>query len=491
MDEETLTAKPASRSSVPQVQRTWATRARRRPIISSPGSENLGHPTTAANGAICLLCSAWVAVAGCTGQVRRSDQKDTSVAAKPAQGKAPFYDARSQPAEYAGPGRDTPPPENIDEVRIGWFGPDDPSHPTAGMMWQAAALAVEDANQAGGYRGLPFRLVTSWSENPWGTGIGGVTRLVYEQRVWVIAGGPDGPSAHLVEQVVAKARLAFVSCVSTDKTANLANVPWIFSCAPGDHLQAPVLAQALVSQRGAGHFAIVSCTDHDSRLFTTELLTALNTLKAFPNDHLEFRPGLDDFSRQLQSIRRARPAALALIAGPADAARFLTALRREGLTVPVFGGPMMGRRKFIEAAGQSAEGVLFPLLWHRSAAGERSVTFARRFEERFGIVPDYTAAFTYDALNLLIAAVRQAGLNRVRIRDAVRRLSPWPGVSGTITWDPTGQNHRPVRLGTVQNGQTTVVESRGPKEERQGRVLHRHRRGERPGQPHWDPGGHG
>lgn len=407
---------------------------------------------------LCPLIAGGVLVAGCAAGGRRADQAVASAGSGQTQAQKPFFDARAQTAEYVGPGREMPAPEDITEVKIGWFGPDDPDHATAGMIWQAAALAIEQANQAGGYRGLPFRLVTSWSENPWGTGIGGVTRLVYEQRVWAIAGGPDGPSAHLVEQVVAKARLAFVSCVSTDKTANLANVPWIFSCAPGDHLQAPVLAQALVSQRGAGHFAIVSCTDHDSRLFTTELLTALNTLKAFPNDHLEFRPGLDDFSRQLQSIRRARPAALALIAGPADAARFLTALRREGSTVPVFGGPMMGRRKFIEAAGQSAEGVLFPLLWHRSAAGERSATFARGFERRFGVEPDYTAAYTYDALNLLIAAVHQAGLNRVRIRDAVRRLSPWPGVSGMITWDPTGQNHRPVRLGTVQNGQTTVVE---------------------------------
>jgi ABC-type branched-subunit amino acid transport system substrate-binding protein len=40
----------------------------------------------------------------------------------------------------------------------------------------------------------------------------------------------------------------------------------------------------------------------------------------------------------------------------------------------------------------------------------------------------------------LIAAIRQAGLNRTHIRDAVRELSPYSGVTGQITWDPTGHN---------------------------------------------------
>ena len=118
----------------------------------------------------------------------------------------PFFNARTHTAEYAGPGREVRPPDDVAEVKIGWFGPADPDHPTAGLMWQAATLAVEEANQSGGYNGLPFRLVSSWSENPWSSGVAGVTRLVYDSKVWAITGAPDGPSAHLVEQIVAKAR---------------------------------------------------------------------------------------------------------------------------------------------------------------------------------------------------------------------------------------------------------------------------------------------
>ena len=406
---------------------------------------------------LCLFGLIALQGTGCAPSHRGPPQTNVSARFGRTQPQRPFSSIRAHPRDYTGPGRELPAPADLDEVRIGWFGPSDPGHPKAGAMWRAATLAVEEANQGGGYQGRPFRLVASWSDNPWGTGIKGITRLVYEQGAWAIVGAPDGSSAHLAEQVVAKARLTFINPVSTDKTANLANVPWIFSCAPGDHILAPPLAKALVRQADRGDVALVSCTDHDSRMLSAELLTALHKLHTFPTVHLKLRPDNDDFAGQLASLQDHAPAAVAVIAGPTDAARFVVALRREGLAQPVFGGPAMGHNLFADLAGQSAEDVVFPLLWHARAAGERSVKFAKRFIERFGPEPDYTAAYTYDAVNLLIATVRRAGLNRARIRDAAAELSPWPGVTGPITWDPTGQNIRPVELGTIHNGQVTPL----------------------------------
>ena len=409
------------------------------------------------NRSLRLFCLAALAAAGCAAGDQNANVIHPPGPCGSESPLEPFFNARAHTTDYAGPGRDLPPPQDLDEVRIGWFGPEDPAHPTAGLMWQAVTLAVEEANRAGGYDGLPFRLIASWSENPWGTGVKGLTRLVYSENVWAMVGAPDGPSAHLAAQIVAKARLAFISPVATDKTANLANVPWIFSCAPGDHLHAPVLARSLVSRARGGSIAVVSGTDHDSRMFATELLKALGNHGVFPALHLESRPGTTEFDAHLQSVEQVNPAVVSLIAGPLESARFLTALRRGGSTAPRLGGPQMGRRLFVETAGLSAEGVIFPLLWHPSVGQALSADFAERFRNHFGVEPDYTAAHTYDGMNLLIAAVRRAGLNRVRIRDAVRELSPWSGVSGSITWDPAGQSQRPVGLGTVRGGQLTPI----------------------------------
>ncbi len=82
--------------------------------------------------------------------------------------------------------------------------------------------------------------------------------------------------------------------------------------------------------------------------------------------------------------------------------------------------------------------------------------FAEKFAKCVGAKPDYAAAHTYDAVKLLIAAIEKAGLNRARIRDALRDLSPYSGVTGTIEWDPSGSNTRPVRLGTIKDGRVTA-----------------------------------
>ena len=377
---------------------------------------------------------------------------DTHPPKRPSRGV--FFDARSRQTDYAGPGREKCPPAGVKEVLIGYFGPSTPSDPRGGDMWNAACLAVEQANRAGGYNGLPFRLVAGWSDNPWGSGVTEVARMAYVHKVWAVIGGIDGPSTHLAEQVVAKARLTLLSSASTDKTVNLANVPWMFSCLPGDHLQAPILARAIASEVGGKSFLLVSAVDHDSHLSTVELTRSFIQHKLAPSYHFEFKPGQKNIDSLVEKIVHTRAQALVLIAAARQSAQIISAVRQKGFNGLIFGGPCMGRRSFLEQTGNAAEGVVFPLLYMQ---GKESDSFDEKFTARFGTRPDFLAAHTYDAVNLLVAAIRKAGLNRPRIHDAVRSLSPWQGVTGKIQWDPLGSNSRLVHLGTIQNGRVRML----------------------------------
>jgi branched-chain amino acid transport system substrate-binding protein len=120
----------------------------------------------------------------------------------------------------------------------------------------------------------------------------------------------------------------------------------------------------------------------------------------------------------------------------------------------LFGGSSMARRSFLDQAGRSAEGVLFPLLCD---PGFRSSPFARRFRARFGKEADCTTVQAYDAVRLVIDAIGRAGLNRARIRDAVRELSPWSGSAGIVEWNPVGQNQREAHPATYKDGRVAVL----------------------------------
>ncbi len=388
----------------------------------------------------------------------------------------PYHDNRSREPNYAGPGREQEEPPDVSEVLIGYFGPaidfglrtsdrrlDEPNLAgTSGFefrnsdfefsagMWCAACLAVEQANGAGGHEGLPFRLVPAWSDDPWGSGVRKLTRLAFADRVWAVIGGVDGPTTHLAEQVAVKAGVPLLNPVSTDKTVNLINVPWVFSCTPQDCIQARALAAALLSKPGRDSFILASAVDHDSHLFARELQKCLTAEQVAFAYHYQFRPDGRDVNDLVQRICGSGTDAAVVIAGARPSARLLLALRRSGYTGNVYGGPWMGQQAFVAAAGRLADGVVFPCSYVPSA---ELAAFEERFAQRFGRRPDYLAAHTYDAVNLLVAAIRRTGLNRARIRDTIRELSPCPGVSGPIIWDPPGGNCRPVHVCTIKNGQ--------------------------------------
>ena len=358
----------------------------------------------------------------------------------------PVFRLRDQRSEYLGPGRDVPPATDVREVLIGYFGPDDPEDPVAGDMWRAAVLAVDEANRDGGYQGKPFRLVAAWAADPWAAGATVLARQVYQERVWAIVGGIDGPTTHLAEQVVAKARLPLVSPVATDKSANLANVPWLFSVAPGDHLIAPPLADAIARQVDRRGLVVVSADDHDSRHLTVESLAALKAKQIVPKYRFTVRNGEAGYDELARRVVGADAGCVLVIGDARDSAAIVRALRAAGCTSRLFGGPAMGRHRFRELAGRDGDGVVFPQLYVPPDDAPDGF--------------DYAAAHTYDAVRLLIAAIRRAGLNRAAIGDALRDLSPTRGITGPIRWDNLGSNTRPVEA--VKSGTGSEQKRREP-----------------------------
>jgi ABC-type branched-subunit amino acid transport system substrate-binding protein/glyoxylase-like metal-dependent hydrolase (beta-lactamase superfamily II) len=346
----------------------------------------------------------------------------------------PYHDARKTPLSYNGPGRDDPEPKDVQEVRLAYFGPPDPLDEAGGQMWQGASLAIEEANRQGGYRGLPFRLIPVWDPNPWAGGVAKLARAVYSDKVWAIIGGIDGATTHLAEQVVAKAQLTLVNPAATDRSIHTASVPWMFSCAPGDHLLAAAVSDEL--RERARRFALVSAIDHDSRAFVTQLKLAFVRDRLSPVLHLEWPGGTEDRARIARELDAAAPDAIVVVAVARETMALIKAIREAGFAGLLLSGPSIARAD----PDPRLNGVLYPAL------GDIPLAFQTKFPTRYGRRPDYTAAHAYDAANIVIAAIRTAGLNRPRIRDAVRSLSPTHGVTGVIEWDDQGQNQRAVPL---------------------------------------------
>ena len=287
--------------------------------------------------------------------------------------------------------------------------------------------------------------------------------MVYDEQPLALLGSIDSAATHLAEQVVAKANLPLVSSISTDKSVNLAGVSWMFSCAPADDSIARVLVADVLDslQRGTSKLALLTCTDHESRMIAREVMREFARHGHPPDFRFEVAAGALDITRQMAALRESRPSTVMILAGVEDAARLVVAVRDQLPSAVLFGSQSFSLTRFQQLAGQAAEGARFPLLFLPNQADAAAERFIDRFTKEHQCTPDYTAAITYDATCLLLEAIRRAGPNRARIREALAQLSPWPGIAGQIHFDGTGQNiNSNVCVGTIRNG--AIISSTKP-----------------------------
>lgn len=355
-----------------------------------------------------------------------------------------------------------PRPDQVKEVRLGYFGPGDADHPRAGDLWCAATLAIEEAKARGKHQGFSVRLLTAWSESPWEGGVADLARLIYHEDICAVIGGIDGPSTHLAEQLAAKARLPVVSPLATDKSIHLAGVPWIFSCSPGDHLLTQPLAEAIALAEAKGPMVLIEANDHDSHYFAVELLKKLHRHSIAPRHHLEFvSHTAADARHAAQHVLELEPGQIVVVADQTASRAIVEAIHSAGYQGPIFGSSTMNRGRFLEEVGEAAERVVFPLttLAGTDQPPERWDPFAAAFEKRFGHPPEPRAAQAYDAMNIILRSIETAGTDRIGMARAIQAMKEYEGASGRICWDTTGANFRQVHLGTIREGRLIVVSS--------------------------------
>jgi ABC-type branched-subunit amino acid transport system substrate-binding protein len=343
-----------------------------------------------------------------------------------------------RPAGYHGPGREKPDPE-LDRIPIGLFAPVEPVDSAGHRMWRGASLAVEEANGGGGYGGKPFRLVQRWAADPWRGGANLVTQMVYEDGVLGILGGPDGDTTHLLEQVATKVRVPIVSPVSGDPTLTRVAVPWIFVLPPGDDAQAETIAET-VAAAGPGRVGLVTSTNHDGRVGAEEMQEALFERAIVPVCHLSLPRDLLDAGPAARQALEARPDVLIIWSRPEPAGRFLNAIRSRGLEPPLYFPLTADPGSLPGVTGDWKSAVTVLAIAGPAGTESAGESFESRFEGRFGEASDWVSRSAYDATRILIRAIREAGPNRVRIRDRIAELSGYEGVTGRVVWDNGGAN---------------------------------------------------
>jgi len=353
---------------------------------------------------------------------------------------------------------------SVSEVKIGLFGPalrpklgiSTPQMAAIGRsLFRGAQLAIEEANEEGGYRGRPFRIVHREVDGPWGVAGKEMVRLVYEDGVWAVLGSVDGPNSHIAGQICTKAWVPVVTPTSTDPSLTQVNDPWLFRCIPTDERQALALAEYIFRDKGyirVGGIFLDDDNENYGRIGMREFERIARRMGRPLAMKVGFRLDQTDFSEQVELVKRANPQALVIWGTPEESGRFVKALREVGLCQEVFGSSALAVPIFLKAAGRWAEGVTVVYPYDPSRPDSLTQKFNLKFMKRYGELPDFYAAYAYDGMRMIIAAIRDAGLNQGRIRDALAGFRNFPGVTGPITLDGSGNRIASLGLAVVRGG---------------------------------------
>ncbi len=366
----------------------------------------------------------------------------------------PYHRYFTESPVFRGPGGDDPEPEGLTEARIGVLLPyEGPDVGLGKNMLHGITLAIEEANAAGGLRqGLPFRMLVRDEAEAWGAAANAAVELVTEKGVWALVGALGDENSHVLTRVLLKLEVPMINTAGPDPTLTEHMIPWLVRMRPDDRQTGYVLAKRIFQTDKRRRVAVLRANNRYARMGIKEFVDAARRLHKPIAVEMRYEPTTSDWSAQIERLKAAKPDALVLWGRGGPSGRALKAVREAGLDVPVYGPDRLANPAFLAAAGKASEGVVFTYPFSPSRAGEAWQAFTKRFQARFGRVPDAFAAYAYDGTRKLVAAMRQAGLNRVRIREALYADRTFGGVTGPIRFDPTFNNVSEIVLGHVSNG---------------------------------------
>lgn len=368
----------------------------------------------------------------------------------------PYYEHYTDLIEYNGAARDIPDPDlnTLDEIRIGFIAPlhDHPDQALGNRMLHGAALAIKEANAAGGYCGKPFRLLLHNDSAIWGASSNEVVKMVYDEKVWAMFGSISGDTTHIALRVTLKAETPLVNSASTDPTIPETIIPWYLADLQDDRIQGYTLARHIYTELGLKRIALLRVNDRYGRFGVIKFRDASRRLGHPVVIEQKFLPGSTDFRHQLRVIQDSRADGILLWTDQAPAAAILQQMQELGMKQRVFGSHRTIGDDLLKLAGSAAEGFQAVYPYDPTRADQRWQDFNLRFESEYHEKPDHFAALAYDAMQILLNAICRAGLNRGRIRDALTAIENYRGVTGEMTFDPNCKNISPMFLATVRNG---------------------------------------
>ncbi len=327
-------------------------------------------------------------------------------------------------------------------------------------------MYIENINAKGGIDGKQVELVHYDTGGKAKEAVNFAKRLIQKDNVDVIVGGSTSGSTLSVMPLVAKAGIPFISLAGSVKIIDPVQ-KWTFKTPHTDRMAAEKIYEDM-NKRGITKVALISGNGGFGKSGRNQSLALAPSYDIEIVADEQYGAKDTDMTAQLTKIRDSGAEAILNFGFGSGPAIVTKNVRQLGIELPLYQSHGVASKKFIELAGDAAEGVRLPAAALLVADKlpednpQRPVLLAYKnlYESKHGAVSTF-GGHAYDGLMIALEAIDRAdSTDKAKVREEIEKTQGFPGTGGVFNMSP--QDHLGLGLDAFQmleikNGDWTIV----------------------------------
>ena len=333
---------------------------------------------------------------------------------------------------------------------------------------RSAELVVEKINKAGGINGDTIELIVKDTAGSPEKAISFAKQLIEEEKVVAIIGPSTSGESMAVKQIAEDGKTLLISCAAAEVIVDPV-ASHVFKTPQKDSFAAQKIFEEMQKLK-ISTVAVAAGNDGFGKAGKEQLekLAPKFGIKVAVSETYDSKA--TDLSALVAKMK-AEPSVQAVINWSVVPAQAIIAknMRQANWQVPLFQSHGFGNIEYAKAAGAAAEGIIFPcgrLLVVDALADNHPQKallkqYKSEYEAKYKEDASAFGGYAYDALNMVLAAVKKAGNDRAKVREAVEGLQNFAGVGGMFSFTPqdhNGLNIDSFAMMTVKDGKFVLYQ---------------------------------
>jgi branched-chain amino acid transport system substrate-binding protein len=355
-------------------------------------------------------------------------------------------------------------------IKIGFSIPLTGDNPMVGEgSRNTGEIVKEQINAAGGLDvgGKKYKLEFIYLDNELKAeaAVTTVTRLIDQDNVLAVIGPQGSGRAIPAGEVCNDNKTPMISAWSTNPDTTK-NRPYVFRACFIDPFQAPVAARFVKEQFGVTKTAILYNIEDDYSKTLAELYRdAWNASYGEVVAWESFGQRDQDFNAQLTNIIASGAEILYLPVYYNFLGNIVPQAKALGWDKPIMGADAWGSADTWKVSNGTIAGYYFTTHYAAAGAVGKTKEFIDTYNAKYGYIPDDVAALTYDAINIVLQAIQNAGLtgnlstDRDNIKDAMATLKNFDGITGKMNFTPDGDPQKEAVVVKISDSGEFVFET--------------------------------